>query len=151
MTMLARRDPFAVARIDTWMARALADRSGALADDTVRTAVLAALPDWVRSHAALLQALTTTRPSPSAPGVGEELALVGEPARGVQPRKRPHASRGGSAHQADLRRAATTTGPAGPRTGHFSSSTTALANMLPQPMGTPQDTRHILRRVIPRN
>ncbi|MEO3976765.1 hypothetical protein [Streptomyces sp. CAU 1734] len=77
--MLTGHNPMAVARIDGWMARALAGRSGALSDPAVRTAALAALPERVTSHAALLEALTT--PHPGTCVSADELEFLGELAR----------------------------------------------------------------------
>lgn len=46
-----------VARVDAWMARAVASRAGAMADPLTRAAALDVLPRRVTAHAALLEAL----------------------------------------------------------------------------------------------
>ncbi|MFD8288009.1 hypothetical protein ACFV2B_07215 [Streptomyces lavendulae] len=53
----ANRD-YRAAKVDAWLARALADQSGHYADPAVRAAAVGSLPAPVRARAALLAALT---------------------------------------------------------------------------------------------
>ncbi|CQR59525.1 hypothetical protein [Streptomyces leeuwenhoekii] len=59
--------------VDSWLAQALADRSGHYADPAARTAAADSLPEAVRAHAALLTALART----GAPAADGELEFAG--------------------------------------------------------------------------
>ncbi|MFJ8469580.1 hypothetical protein [Streptomyces swartbergensis] len=71
--MLCGRSPAAVRQVDAWMARALAARSGALANPHVRAAAWEALPQRVTAHALLLQALADS----TAGSLPEDLPFAG--------------------------------------------------------------------------
>ncbi|MEU7407663.1 hypothetical protein [Streptomyces sp. NPDC044948] len=63
--------------VDSWLAQALADRSGHYADPAMRMAVVDSLPAPVRAHAALLAVLTRTG-APAADGELEFTSRLAE-------------------------------------------------------------------------
>ncbi|MFM9584151.1 hypothetical protein [Streptomyces caniscabiei] len=72
--ILRHRSEDGVQQIDAWMVKALANRSGALADPGVVAAARQALPQRVTAHAALLEALDTVGEGAGDVSFADEIA-----------------------------------------------------------------------------
>ncbi|MFD9488986.1 hypothetical protein ACFWBX_34480 [Streptomyces sp. NPDC059991] len=89
--LLDENRDYRVAKVDGWLARALADQSGHYTDPAARTAAIGLLPVPVRARATLLTALARTG-TPATDGEADFVGASPRPPRPPRPRSLPGSS-----------------------------------------------------------